>query len=46
MKVAAAIGPCVILLLVLLCLCPAALAADYHINWYSINSGGGMVTGG
>ena len=46
MKVAAAIGPCVILLLALLCLSPAAVAADYKIDWYSINSGGGMVTGG
>ena len=23
-----------------------AFAADYQINWYSINSGGGLVTGG
>ena len=32
--------------LVALALCAAAFAQGYRIDWYSINSGGGLVTGG
>jgi hypothetical protein len=33
-------------ILILLCVCCATVSADYKIDWYTINGGGGTMTGG